>query len=109
MPVLDGLEHPIVQAPLAGGPSTPALAWAVCEAGALGFLAAGYKPPAAVGDDVEALRGLTVRAVGLNLLTAPPGPADDAAIAAFAGTLQADSERTGVTLGRPRRDDDGWE
>ena len=109
MPVLDGLEHPIVQAPLAGGPSTPALAWAVCEAGALGFLAAGYKPPAAVRDDVETLRGLTVRPFGLNLFAPPTGPADDAAIEAFAGTLQADSERAGVALGRPRRDDDGWE
>ena len=39
--VLDGLEHPIVQAPMGGGPSTPALAAAVSEAGGLGFLAAG--------------------------------------------------------------------
>ena len=43
MPVLEQLELPIVQAPLAGGASTPALAAAVCEAGGLGFLAAGYK------------------------------------------------------------------
>lgn len=35
-------EVPIVLAPLAGGPSTPELAAAVSEAGALGFLAAGY-------------------------------------------------------------------
>jgi NAD(P)H-dependent flavin oxidoreductase YrpB (nitropropane dioxygenase family) len=27
---LSALEHPIVQAPLSGGPSTPALAAAVC-------------------------------------------------------------------------------
>ena len=37
------LDVPIVGAPLAGGPSTPALAAAVSEAGGLGFLAAGYK------------------------------------------------------------------
>jgi len=36
------LQVPIVGAPLGGGPSTPALAAAVCEAGGLGFLAAGY-------------------------------------------------------------------
>ena len=35
------LRHPIVQAPMAGGPSTPALAAAVSDAGGLGFLAAG--------------------------------------------------------------------
>src|SRR5437762_2424231 len=39
---------PIVGAPLAGGPSTPALAAAVCEGGGLGFLAAGYKASSAV-------------------------------------------------------------
>ena len=32
---LSMLEHPIVQAPMGGGPSTPALAAAVCEAGGL--------------------------------------------------------------------------
>jgi nitronate monooxygenase len=40
---LYSLRHPIVQAPMAGGPSTPALAAAVSRAGGLGFLAAGYK------------------------------------------------------------------
>jgi nitronate monooxygenase len=53
---IDVLEQPIVQAPLAGGPSTPALAAAVCDAGGLGFLAAGYKAPDAVRADLEALR-----------------------------------------------------
>ena len=42
MRVLDGLRIPIVQAPMAGGPSTPRLAAAVSDVGALGFLAAGY-------------------------------------------------------------------
>ena len=52
MTLLDALEHPIVQAPLAGGASTPALAAAVSEAGGLGFLAAGYKSADAVRADV---------------------------------------------------------
>ncbi|WP_237028124.1 nitronate monooxygenase, partial [Mycobacterium tuberculosis] len=33
---------PIVGAPMAGGPSTPALAAAVSNAGGLGFVAGGY-------------------------------------------------------------------
>ena len=41
--MLDRLDVPIVQAPLAGGASTPELAAAVSGAGGLGFLAAGYK------------------------------------------------------------------
>src|SRR5215213_3429686 len=103
------LEHPIVQAPLAGGPSTPALAGAVCEAGGLGFLAAGYKEPAAVRSDLAELRSLTSRPFGLNLF-APPGPAmDAAALEAYTRELAAEAERYGVELGSPRHDDDGWE
>jgi nitronate monooxygenase len=109
MAVLDRLERPIVQAPLAGGPSTPALAAAVSEAGGLGFLAAGYKPVDAVRADLEALRELTARAFGLNLFAPPARPADAAAVSAYAATLGAESERRGVPLGSPRRDDDGWE
>lgn len=37
-----GIELPIVQAPLSGGPSTPALAAAVSEAGGLGSLGVAY-------------------------------------------------------------------
>ena len=72
--VLDRLEHPIVQAPMGGGPSTPALAAAVAEAGGLGFLAAGYKPVDAVRADVLSVRAATGRPFGVNLF-APPGPA----------------------------------
>ena len=40
-----GIQHPIIQAPLAGGGDTPALVAAVCEAGAL-------HPVDGGGDDV---------------------------------------------------------
>jgi len=109
MAVLDRLECPIVQAPLAGGPSTPALAAAVCEAGGLGFLAAGYKPVDAVRADLEALRELTARPFGLNLFAPPTAPADAAAVRAYAATLAEESDRRGVPLGAPHRDDDHWE
>jgi nitronate monooxygenase len=39
--MLERHRIPIVQAPLAGGPTTPELAAAVRNAGALGFVAAG--------------------------------------------------------------------
>src|SRR5204863_3007066 len=103
------LELPIVQAPLAGGPSTPALAGAVSEAGGLGFLAAGYKTPDTVRADIEALRALTGRPFGLNVFAPPAGDADAAAVERYAGTLCDESERIGVALGEPHRDDDGWE
>ena len=104
--VLDRLEQPIVQAPMGGGASTPALAAAVAEAGGLGFLAAGYKSVDAVRADIEALRALTSRPFGVNLF-APPGPAGD--VAPFAARLQSEAERYGAPVGEPRHDDDGWQ
>lgn len=41
--VLSRLRIPIVQAPLAGGPSSPELTIAVSRAGAFGFPAGGYR------------------------------------------------------------------
>jgi nitronate monooxygenase len=98
--------HPIVQAPMGGGPSTPALAAAVAEAGGLGFLAAGYKTVEAVQTDIEALRALTDRPFGVNLF-APPAPAADD-VAPFAVRLEVEAERYGAPLGDLRHDDDGW-
>jgi nitronate monooxygenase len=96
------LEHPIVQAPMGGGASTPALAAAVCEAGGLGFLAAGYKGADAVATDIAELRSLTGRPFGVNVF-APPAPvADPSAVARYATALGPDA-------GEPRHDDDGWE
>lgn len=105
--VLDRLEHPIVQAPMGGGPSTPELAAAVAEAGGLGFLAAGYKSVEAVRADVEALRALTSRPFGVNLFAPPSQAADD--VGAFADRLRTEAERYGAPVGEPRHDDDGWE
>jgi nitronate monooxygenase len=102
------LTRPIVQAPMAGGPSTPALAAAVSEAGGLGFLAAGYRTPEAVREDVRAVRGLTGARVGVNVfLPGPPG--DDEAVRRYAAELRAEADRWGVELGEPRADDDAWE
>lgn len=106
---LDALEHPVVQAPMGGGPSTPALAAAVAEAGGLGFLAAGYKTPEAVRADIEALRALTERPFGINLFAPPGPPADPAATTAFAATLEPEADRFGVPVGAPKHDDDGWD
>ena len=106
--MLSQLEHPIVQAPMAGGPSTPALAAAVSEAGGLGFLAAGYRPPEAVRADLAALRALTGRPFGLNLFVPGAPSRDPAGLRRYAEALAAEASRYGVELGEPRYDDDGW-
>lgn len=63
------LRSPIIQAPMAGGPSTPVLAAAVSGAGGLGFLAAGYKPADAVRAELGELRALLAEAqpFGVNV------------------------------------------
>jgi nitronate monooxygenase len=105
----DSLKHPIVQAPLSGGPSTPELAAAVANAGGLGFVATGYKTAAAARKDIAALRELTAAPFGVNLFAPPVPVTDPAAVAAFAASLADEAERYGVPLGEPRHDDDDWQ
>lgn len=103
---LTDLAHPIVQAPLAGGPSTAALAAAVSGAGGLGFLATGYKTPATVGEEIASVRALTDAPFGVNVFAAGGAPAPAAEVARYGRELAAESERLGVPLGSPRFDDD---
>ena len=106
---LDQLPEPIIQAPLAGGPSTPKLAAAVGEAGGFGFLAAGYKTADGVGEDIRELRSLTDVPFGVNVFS-PPAPAgDSAAVERYATRMQQEAERYGVEPGVARHDDDGYE
>lgn len=64
---LIGTDVPILQAPMAGGASTPEMAAAVSEAGGLGFLALGYLPASKIREEIRAVRGLTDRPFGVNL------------------------------------------
>jgi nitronate monooxygenase len=99
-------ELPIVQAPMAGGPSTPALAAAVSEAGGLGFVAAGYLTVARMQEDIAATRELTAKPFGVNLFVGGGEPAAAEAIEAYAARLAELAARAGVALGTPRFDDD---
>ena len=100
------LRHPIVHAPLAGGPSTPALAAAVCEAGGLGFLAAGYLSADALRDDIQALREQTDAPFGVNVFVPGSPDVDEDAVRRYVERLR---EREGVEPGEPRFDDDDWD
>ncbi len=100
-------ELPIVQAPLAGGPSTPALTAAVADAGGFGFVAAGYLSAEALADAIAATRALTGAPFGINLFV-PSAPGDRAEVAAYAATLEPEAERLGVVLGEPRWEDDHY-
>ena len=106
--VLDDVQVPIVLAPLAGGPSTPALAAAVCEAGAFGFLASGYLAPAALEEQLTELRSLPRRPFGVNLVTPTPRPADPATYAPDVAEIGRWAAEHGLPTGEPRFDDDGF-
>jgi nitronate monooxygenase len=62
-----GLEVPIVQAPMAGGWTTPELVAAVAEAGGLGMLAGARVTAEQLLELIQATRRLTRRPFGLNL------------------------------------------
>lgn len=106
--ILDRLRCPIVLAPLAGGPATPPLAAAVCEAGGLGFLAAGYLTADRLNEDISELRARTSAPFGVNLFVPGRPAVDGDAVRAYLERLAADAERYGVAIGEPRFDDDGW-
>ena len=106
--VLDGLEVPIVQAPMAGGPSTPALAIAVARGGGLGFLAAGYLGLDRLEQDLATTRAQIDR-FGVNVFVPGEGPADPELVAAYAAGLRPEAERVGVELGDARFDDDRFD
>jgi nitronate monooxygenase len=107
--VLDKLEVPIVQAPMAGGPSTPDLAAAVSGAGGLGFVAAGYLTPEALAEQLARTRTLTDRPFAVNVFAASGAPADPDAIRRYAEALRPLADRAGVALGEPRFDDDWFD
>lgn len=93
-----GIELPILQAGMAGGPTTPELVAAVSEAGGLGTLGAAYMEPEAIREAVRAIRRLTAKPFGVNLFAAPMR--DDYA---RYREVQAVLDRLAATLGVPPR------
>ncbi|MEU2245644.1 nitronate monooxygenase [Streptomyces sp. NPDC019224] len=106
----DLCRYPIVQAPMAGGPSCPQLAAAVSEAGGLGFLAAGYKTADGMRDEIEQVRGLTGQPFGVNLFMPQQSHADPAALEVYRGRLADEAARYETAPGDTDvPGDDGYE
>jgi nitronate monooxygenase len=104
------LAVPVVGAPMAGGPGTPALAAAVSNAGGLGFVAGGYVSPERLADDIAAARAATTGPIGVNLFVPQPSVADYMQLDHYAEALDEVAEHYDVEVGRPRfGDDDGWQ
>ncbi|MGB8391337.1 nitronate monooxygenase [Mycobacterium sp.] len=101
-----GLTIPIIAAPMSGGPSTPAMVHAAARAGALGFLAAGYKTPDAIGSEISAVRSASIP-FGVNVFAPNPVPVEPDAYRRYAEMVQREADRFGLTLAaHPVEDDD---
>ncbi|MBI3969557.1 MAG: DUF561 domain-containing protein [Chloroflexi bacterium] len=83
------VQYPIIQAPMAGGTTTPALVAAVSNAGGLGSLGAAYLTPEQITAAVAAIRELTDRPFNVNLFAG-----------GYATTSDVDPEPMLATLGR---------
>lgn len=101
-------ELPIIQAPMAGGPSTPRLTAAVADAGGYGFLAAGYLSADGLRQLMEATRSITGAPFGVNLFC-PSAPADQDSVRAYAQAIHPEAVRLGVPLGEAGWEDDAYD
>ena len=90
------LELPVIQAPMAGV-STPSMAAAASNAGALGSLGVGATNAEGAGSMIRAARELTRRALNVNLFCHRPATADRAVEAAWIERLRPHFARFGAT------------
>jgi hypothetical protein len=104
-----GVDLPVLAAPMAGGPGTPALVTAAAGAGSMGFVAGGYKTAQALADEIAAVEAAAVP-FGVNLFAPNPVPVDVEAFRRYAALIEPEAERYGETVEgtTPTEDDDRW-
>jgi nitronate monooxygenase len=103
------LRRPIVVAPMAGGPSTTELVTAAARAGALGFLAAGYKTPEAMTAEIAAVRAATSEPFGVNVFVPGARCADAEAVDQYLSSLTMDGATGKTAPGDATWDDDEFD
>jgi len=96
-----GIEYPIIQAPMAGSPTSPELVAAVSNAGALGSLGAGMLSPQAMTEQVERIRVLTDRPFNVNLFILDPPRPTEAELAEAQARLVPLRAELGLTPAAP--------
>lgn len=100
-----GIEHPIIQAPMAGGLVTPGLVAAVSNAGGLGSYPGGYLHPDVIDSAIKSIRALTDKPFAVNLFIPEKSPAA-APSPRVVKKLSEIAEEVGVAgLGAPARED----
>ncbi|MCZ8377846.1 nitronate monooxygenase [Mycobacterium sp. CPCC 205372] len=100
-----GVRLPVTAAPMAGGATTTAMVIAASRAGSLGLLAAGYKTPEALGNEIAAVRQASIP-FGVNVFAPNPVPIGEADYRRYAAAVQREADRFGLTLPADPVDDD---
>ncbi len=99
-----GIRLPIIQAPMAGGPTTPELVAACSGAGVLGSFGFAYTQPEEMKKQSAWVRTKTNRPFGINLFVAPqPGPIGVTAQAAALAALGPWYAEMGLPSPEPAR------
>ncbi|AOX66336.1 2-nitropropane dioxygenase [Curtobacterium sp. BH-2-1-1] len=106
LPGVLGAAGPVHIAPMAGGPSTPALVTAAARAGSFAQLAAGYRTPESLAAEVASVRASGTTAFGVNLFVPNPVPISDAEYDRYRRLL---AHEPGAVPVPKREDDDAWE
>jgi NAD(P)H-dependent flavin oxidoreductase YrpB (nitropropane dioxygenase family) len=104
-----GVRLPVMAAPMAGGPSTPQLVISAWNAGALGFLAAGYKSASDLEAQVTAVASAGA-AFGVNLFAPGVVPVSAGDYQRYAAAIAAEAAAYGIDLAAVplTEDDDAW-
>lgn len=75
--LLNALKNKIIQAPMAGGITTPELVASVSNAGGMGSLGAGYMTPQEIRSAIKQIKALTNQPFAVNLFVPQPFFATD--------------------------------
>ncbi|MDX3076157.1 nitronate monooxygenase [Streptomyces sp. NPDC088354] len=104
-----GASIPVLAAPMAGGPTTPALVVAAARAGSLGFLPGGYRTAEALAGQIAEVRSTGV-GFGVNLFAPNPVPVDREAFDRYARAVAPDARAHGIDVlaAGVVEDDDQW-
>ncbi|WP_310778137.1 nitronate monooxygenase [Mycobacterium sp. Z3061] len=104
-----GITLPVLAAPMAGGPTSPAMVIAAGRAGSLGMVAAGYKTAQAVEEQIRQVRAESIP-FGVNIFAPNPLPVDPELYRWYAAEIQRDAVRFGLSLpAEPIEDTDSFD
>ncbi|SNZ14720.1 nitronate monooxygenase [Terribacillus aidingensis] len=83
------INHPIIQAPMAGGTTTTELVTAVSEAGGLGMIGAGYLNAESTRQQIQDVKRKTKKSFGINLFVPQSYQIDEEKISKAEEALQS--------------------